>query len=255
MLTKTEAIVLHTLKYGESRLIIDLFTREHGRLSCIVSIPKTNRGKIKKQFFQPLSLLDVECDVRPRIQLQKIRDARMLHSPLTIDNTPDKMAITLFLAEFLYHALRGEQQPDQQLFDYMKNCFLWLDAATDDYANFHLSFLMHLSRFLGFYPNLEEHPYFDLREGSFSDVPPLHGDFLPPDEAARVHDMMRMDYQNMHLFRMNRADRNRCLDVMLSYYRLHLPSFPELKSLSILKELYEPSSGKSSAKVCTSESQ
>ena len=163
----------------------------------------------------------------------------MLHSPLTIENSPDKMAITLFLAEFLYHALRGEQQPDQQLFDYMKHSFLWLDAATDSYANFHLSFLMHLSRFLGFYPNLEVHPYFDLREGSFCDVPPLHGDFLRPDEASRIHDMMRMDYQNMHLFRMNRIDRNRCLDVMLDYYRLHLPSFPELKSLSVLQELFE----------------
>ena len=51
--------------------------------------------------------------------------------------------------------------------------------------------------------------------------------------------MMRMDYQNMHLFRMSRTDRNRCLDVMLTYYRLHLPSFPELKSLPVLKELFD----------------
>lgn len=258
-------------------MIVDLFTRQQGRLSCIVSIPKTSKAKIKKQLFQPLSLIDLECDIRPRVQLQKLRDARLLHTPLTLHLSPAKMAISLFLAEFLYHALRGEQQPDEQLFDYMKHSFLWLDAATDGYANFHLSFLMHLSRFLGFYPNLESgrlgvsssgrlgvsssgrlgvspsgrlddkpqtlnlkpQSFFDLRESCFCEAPPLHADFLHPEEAARIHDMMRMDYQNMHLFRMSRTDRNRCLDVMLTYYRLHLPSFPELKSLPVLKELFD----------------
>ncbi|MCR5242659.1 MAG: DNA repair protein RecO [Prevotella sp.] len=245
MLIKTEAIVLHSLKYGESRMIVDLFTRQQGRLSCIVSIPKTSKAKIKKQLFQPLTLIDVESDIRPRVQLQKLRDARLLHTPLTLHLSPAKMAISLFLAEFLYHALRGEQQPDEQLFDYMKHSFLWLDAAHDGYANFHLSFLMHLSRFLGFYPNLSNqspltpHQFFDLRESCFCEAPPLHADFLHPEEAARIHDMMRMDYQNMHLFRMSRTDRNRCLDVMLTYYRLHLPSFPELKSLPVLKELFD----------------
>ena len=277
MLIKTEAIVLHSLKYGESRMIVDLFTRQQGRLSCIVSIPKTSKAKIKKQLFQPLTLIDVESDIRPRVQLQKLRDARLLHTPLTLHLSPAKMAISLFLAEFLYHALRGEQQPDEQLFDYMKHSFLWLDAAHDGYANFHLSFLMHLSRFLGFYPNLESgrlgvsssgrlgvsssarlgvspsgrlddkpqtlnlkpQSFFDLRESCFCEAPPLHADFLHPEEAARIHDMMRMDYQNMHLFRMSRTDRNRCLDVMLTYYRLHLPSFPELKSLPVLKELFD----------------
>ena len=273
MLIKTEAIVLHSLKYGESRLIVDLFTREHGRLSCIVGIPKTGRAKVKKQFFQPLSLIDVECDVRANVRLQKIRDARMLSPYVSLTYEPAKLSISLFLAEFLYHALRGEQQPDPLLFDYMRNSFLWLDTAAADFANFHLAFLMHLSRFLGFYPNttplsvpprgetaapkasprgdsegwggLKASPrgglegvFFDLREGTFCDAPPLHQDFLRPEEAARIHTMMRMDYQNMHLFRMSHLDRNRCLDIILAYYRLHLPSFPELKSLPVLQELY-----------------
>ena len=72
MLTKTQAIVLHSLKYGESRLIVDMFTRTFGRQSFIVSIPKTTKGKIKKQFFQPLTLLEIETDIRPKLQLQKL---------------------------------------------------------------------------------------------------------------------------------------------------------------------------------------
>ena len=242
MLVKTEAIVLRAIKYGENRLIVDLFTRQAGRLSCIITIPKTSKGRLKKQFFQPLSLLDVECDVRDRVQLQKMRDARLLFPYATLTADPTKIAISLFLAEFLYAAVRGEQQADEPLFDYMKNSLLWFDAATDGIANFHLSFLMHLSRFLGFYPNLvegdEDDTFFDLREGAFCSEPPIHQDFLRADEAARIRTLMRMDYQNMHLFRMNRMERNRCLEVMLNYYRLHLPSFPELKSLAVFQELY-----------------
>ncbi len=243
MLVKTEAVVLHSFKYGENRLIADLFTREHGRLSFIMNIPKTSKGRLKKQLFQPLSLIDVECDLRPNVQLQHLRDARMTDPFSSIPFEPAKLAISLFIAEFLYHALRGEREGNAQLFDYMTNSIRWLDAATTGYANFHLAFLMRLSRFLGFYPLIKEEgarsdTYFDLRAGTFCSEAPLHHDFLAPEEAAHIHTMMRMDFQTMHLFRMNRNERNRCLDIMLTYYQLHLPDFPELKSLPVLQELF-----------------
>ena len=241
MLTKTPAIVLHSLKYGETRLIVDMFTRSHGRLSFIVSLPKSPKGKIKKQFFQPLTLLEIETDVRPRLQLQKLSDVRLLHPFSTIPFEPDKLAISLFVAEFLYYALRGEQQ-NALLFDYVTDSIQWLDGQEGRFANFHLVFLMRLSRFLGFYPNLDDYApgnYFDLRESVFCPLPPVHRDFLQPAEAEIVQLMMRMDYPTMHLYRLSHLDRNRLLEVALTYYRLHLPDFPELKSLSVLQELYQ----------------
>ena len=240
MLTKTSAIVLHALKYGETRLIVDMFTRSHGRLSFIVSLPKSPKGKIKKQFFQPLTLLEIETDVRPRLQLQKLSDVRLLHPFSTIPFESDKLAISLFVAEFLYYALRGEQQ-NALLFDYVSDSIQWLDGQEGRFANFHLVFLMRLSRFLGFYPNLEDYSagdYFDLRESVFLSQPPVHRDFLQPQEAEKVQLMMRMDFATMHLFLMSHNERNRLLEVALAYYRLHLPDFPEMKSIGVLQELY-----------------
>ena len=78
MLTKTDAIVLHAIKYGETRMIIDMYTRNCGRLSFAVQMPKTAKGKLKKQLFQSLTLLSIETDVRPRMQLQKLRNAAIL---------------------------------------------------------------------------------------------------------------------------------------------------------------------------------
>ena len=241
MLTKTQAIVLHSLKYGETRLIVDMFTRSQGRQSFIVSIPKSVKGKIKKQLFQPLTLLEIESDLRPKLQLQKLSDVRLASPFSSIPFDPNKLSISLFIAEFLYYALRSEQH-NEPLFDYIVNSIQWLDAQTDRFANFHLVFLMRLSRFLGFYPNLDHYQtgdYFDLRESIFLSAPPVHRDFLHPQEAEKIQLMMRMDFPTMHLFRMSHQERNRLLEVSLIYYRLHLPDFPELKSVSVLQELYQ----------------
>ena len=241
MLTKTQAIVLHSLKYGETRLIVDMFTRSQGRQSFIVSIPKSVKGKIKKQLFQPLTLLEIEYDLRPKLQLQKLSDVRLASPFSSIPFDPNKLSISLFIAEFLYYALRSEQR-NEPLFDYIVNSIQWLDAQTNRFANFHLVFLMRLSRFLGFYPNLEHYQsgdYFDLRESVFLSTPPVHRDFLYPQEAEKIQLMMRMDFPTMHLFRMSHQERNRLLEVSLIYYRLHLPDFPELKSVSVLQELYQ----------------
>lgn len=240
MLMKSEAIVLHTLKYGESKMIVDMFTKSWGRLSFIVPLPKTSKSRIKKQYFQPMTLLEIECEVRQRMQLQKLSDARLLTPYVSIFLSPEKLAISMFVAEFLYHSLRAEQQ-NEPLFDYIADSVQWLDMAEEGYANFHLTFLMRLSRFLGFYPNLEnyeEQSVFDLRSGCFSVHVPLHRDFLLPNEAKIILQLMRMDFPTMHLFHLSRHDRHRIMDVLLLYYKQHLPDFPDMKSLAVLQQLW-----------------
>ena len=240
MLVKTKAIVLHSFKYGESRMIVDMFTEEVGRLSFIISIPKTSKGRIKKQYFQPMTLLEVECDVRQNVQLQKLKDAHLLTAYTSIPFSPEKLALSLFIAEFLYHALRSEQQ-DKLLFAYVCDSMQWLDTVEVGFANFHLTFLMRMSRFLGFYPNLDDYVdgcVFDLRTATFSLQVPTHRDFLDSHDSQLIHTLMRMDFPTMHLFQFSHHDRNRITEVLLHYYRLHIPQFPELKSLGVLQELW-----------------
>ena len=217
-----------------------MFTREVGRLSFIVPLPKTPKSRMKKQYFQPMTLLEIECDVRQRVQLQKLKDVRLLSAYTSVPFSPEKLALSLFTAEFLYHALRSEQC-NEPLFAYVCDAMRWLDAVETGFANFHLTFLMRLSRFLGFYPNLDDYVdgcVFDLRAATFSLQVPTHRDFLQPDDTQRIHTLMRMDFPTMRLYRLSRHDRNRIVDVLLYYYRLHIPQFPELKSLSVLQELW-----------------
>ena len=237
---KTKAIVLRQVKYGDSSLIVDTFTEQMGRLSFIVRIPKTQKGKLKKQFFQPMTILELTFDHRQRKVLQHLRDARIAIPFVGIPFDAVKMSLSIFLAECLYYCTRDEQE-NSPLYQYIENSIVWLDTAAQAYANFHLVFMMRLSRFIGFYPNLEDYVegcYFDLRNASFTLTAPLHPDFLQPAEAARINTLIRMNYETMRLFRMNHMERNRITELILFYYRLHVPNMPELRSFDVLKELF-----------------
>ena len=240
MMTKTQALVLRAVKYGESGLIVDMLSEAHGRISFMVNIGKTQHSRMKKQLFQPLTMLDLEFDLRPNVRLQRLKDVRVRHPYSSIPFDPYKLSISLFVAEFLLHATRDEQL-NEPLFAYLEHSLQWLDGSIDHFANFHLVFMMRLSRFIGFFPNLEDYQEgccFDLRNGEFTPQAPLHGDFVSPDEAAKIGLLMRMDYETMRLFRMSRAERNRCTELILSYYRLHVPGFPQLRSLAVVQELF-----------------
>lgn len=232
--------MLHTVKYGESKMVVDVFTREVGRLAFVVAVSKSSRGRMKKQYFQSMTLLEMECDVRPNVPYQRLTDVRLLSPYGSLPFVADKLAIALFVGEFLCHALRSEQR-NVTLFDYVKDSLMWLDAAESNYANFHLTFLMHMSRFMGFFPNLEDYAegcIFDLRNGCFSHLVPTHRDYLSAHDARVMMQLMRMDFATMRYFRMSRMERNRITEVVLSYYRIHVPDFPALRSLTVLQELF-----------------
>ena len=238
MLIKTRAIVLRNIKYGEQKIIVDLLTETEGRVSVVTRIPQTQRGKLKKQYFQPMTLLEVDVDIRGRADLQHLRDVRLSHPYSDIPFNPFKLSITLFLAEFVYYSTRIEQQ-NSPLFAYIENSLLWLDACPANYSNFHLVFMIRLTLFLGFFPNIETYHVgscFDLRSGCFSMEIPAHADFIRSDEAEQMINLMRLNYSTMHLFRMTRQQRSRCVDVILAYYRLHVPDFPDMKTLEVLRQ-------------------
>lgn len=240
MLQKTIGIVLHCLKYNDTSNIVDIYTRHAGRASFLVKVPRSRKSAVRPVLFQPLSFVEFEADCRPTSSLRLIKEAKSWYPFRSLPYDPYKSAIGMFLAEFLYRALREEAE-NQPLFAYLEHSIRWLDECDGGYANFHLVFLMRLSRFLGLYPNTEDYSegcFFDMLNACFTPRPPAHSAFLKPAEASRIRVLMRMNYKTMHLFAMSRAERHRCLAVINDYYRLHLPDFPMLKSLDVLKELF-----------------
>ena len=240
MVVNTRGIVLRILKYSDSQNIIEVYTEAQGRVSFLLRIPKSRKSRIKSVLFQPLSLLLLEWNSRPTIQLQKLQNAKPAFLFTGIPYEPKKTAMALFLSEFLCGALREEQKNDA-MFRYIFLSIEWLDRGVASCANFHLVFLLRLSRFLGFYPNLDNYRpgcFFDMQNSSFSAKEPPHPHFVSPQYASRLPILMRMRYETMHKFIFSRDERELLLKITNTYYRLHIPSFPALKSLDVLKEVF-----------------
>ena len=235
---KTRGIVLRTVKYGDQKIIVDLLSREEGRLSCVCKVGTSAKSKFRRQLFQPLTILEFVAERSPRQPLGQLREARLAVPYTSIPFDGAKLSIAFFLAEFLSFATR-DMHTDSTLYDFVEQSLAWLDMSDRGIANFHLMFIMRLSRFLGFFPDTDSYTsgaLFDLREGRFTSVAPFHTDFLKPEDAGRMLTLIRMSPSNLHLFQMSRHDRNRTVDLILHFYRLHIPAFGEMKTLKVLRE-------------------
>ena len=242
MLETTQGIVLHYNRYNDDSAIVDIFTLSRGSVSFLVRDRRQKRGSgLHATLLRPLNIVELVLDFRPSLSLQRIQELHIAQCYTSLPYDPMKETLALFLSEFLHNALRNEMQ-NSDLYHYILYSLLWLDAAREGIANFHIAFLVRLTHYLGFWPNIQRKgrmtlPYFDLRDSIETDTPPLHGFYLKGEEAASLPLMLRMNLRNMHSFRLNRLQRSRILDVLTTYYKLHVPEFRDPRSLAVLREV------------------
>lgn len=240
MLETTQGIVLHYNRYNDDSAIVDVFTLSRGSLSFLVRDRRGHRkGGLHATLLRPLNIVELVFDYRSSASLQRIQELHIAHCYTSLPYDPIKETVALFLSEFLHGTLRNEVQ-NQDLYHYILYSLQWFDATNEGLANFHVAFLIRLTYYLGFWPNIkgrEALPFFDLRDGVGTEIAPPHGLYLKEEEAAILPLMLRMNIRNMHSFRLNRQQRNRILDVLTTYYQLHVPEFRNLRSLGVLREV------------------
>lgn len=241
MQVKTAAIVLKVTKVNDHRRIVDLLSREEGRMSVACSVTPSGRGRLRPALLLPLTVMEVDVERRGQQSVGTLRDLSLLLPSPMAASEPMRLLTASFLADFLRFATREEQQ-NAPLFDYVERALRWFAHTEKPWANFHLVVMMQLTRFIGFYPNLDDwHPgaWFDLRNSSFTAICPSHPDHLKPEEATHIQRMMRMTLENMHFFKLNRQQRMRLAHIIEHYYRLHVPNFPTLEALQVLPQILD----------------
>lgn len=240
MLHKTQGVVLSVSSYSDVYSIVQIFTRDFGRVAYLLPKKGGKRSKTKSSLFFPLSLLALEVEHLPLREIQRLKDAERVVPLYDMCTNVTKTSVVFFLAEFLSKVLR-ETHENELIFDFLRNSIETFEELDRGLANFHLAFLLGLTRFLGIYPNLDNYrknTFFDLLNSEFVSIRPPHNHFLPPAQSAYLKIFSRMNYANMHLYKLSRSDRNTIVENLLVYYRLHVYDFPSLKSLEVLRELF-----------------
>lgn len=230
-------IVLSTLRYKDNDLIIRTISREIGLVSFIhKGALKPRKGGAKAAFYQVLSQNLISTSGKNN-DLKTVRDVTSNYLYTSLHANVYKSSIAMFLSEILTSSIKEEQQ-NISLFEFLKTAFAYLDLS-DRFANFHLFFLVKLTKFLGFYPDFsnESLDSFNLRTGKFELN--LHDNYVVEGESALfMKAFLVSDFESYSSVKMNSKQRNDFITNLLIYYELHLIDFRKPKSLEVLNTLF-----------------
>ena len=238
MQVQTKAIVLASLKYGDSGLIVHCFTLESGMKSYMLrGLLKSKKGKLRPAYFQPLTQLELVASHSNKGALNSIKDASVYHSYTSLYSDFVKQSIVFFISEMLFNVVKEEEQ-NTDLYTFIETSINWVDLH-DKVANFHIVFLMNLTRYLGFYPDdaFADATCFNLTDGVFTNESFL-GPALVGEHLLLFKQVLGTKFDRAHMLSLNVHSRQAILDVLLKYYELHVVNFRRPKSIEVLKNLF-----------------
>jgi len=241
MLSNTRGIVLQKVKFAETAVIVKIYTEAFGLLSFIVRGLKSKRNFAKTAHFQGLSLLDLYTVYKENKNLHHIKEIKVLHPYQDIPTNHVKQSILFFLNEILIKVLR-EETPDKTLFEWLYNSLTWFDLTEKKVVNFHVVFLFHFSKFLGFYPKFSGQSnvrFFDMQEGMFQLNQPDHPNYIKGDFVTEMAAIGKSTFEASGEIKISNSDRRKILDALIQYYQLHIPNMQTVHSVEVLHSILE----------------
>lgn len=242
-LNKTKGIVLRTVKYGETSVIVSVLTELFGLQSYLVNGVRTasKKGAGKAGLFQPVALLDMVVYHNELKHLNRIKEFKWSYIYRNIFSDVPMNAAALFMIELLTKCLKQpESNPD--LFHFAEEVLIRLDESHGAVmANLPLFFALHLPVHFGFRIDdnfSEKNPYLDLQEGVFVAEQPGHPYFLEGTEAAVTSQFLKvMQPDELAEIKLGHDFRRRLLQQLETYYAFHVQDFGTMRTLPVLNEV------------------
>lgn len=220
MLHKTRGIVFRFTKYGESSIIVTIFTELFGIQTYIVNGIRSKNSKGKIALFQPLTLLDLVVYYKENANIKRIKEVKCAHQYQALTTDIRKSIIAIFISEMLNKTVKDETHA-QEIFEFLFHALMLLDHQQNSVENFHLVFLIKLSRFLGF--------------GAHQADEILGARMLNSEEEAILKNLLQADFTE-HIV-MTNVQRRNLLEAILRFYTLHIESLGEIKSVQVLRDI------------------
>lgn len=240
MLQKTRCIILHQIKYSDSGVVVQAYTREFGRQSFMVKGLRSRKTGKHNALFQPMFILDVVLYYRESQSMHMLKEFSVSYSPSDIYSNIKKSCTAVFLGEILSSILKEETR-NYELYDFIEHSLKYFNNSHSGFANFHIAFLIGLCSFLGFEPGPrteKENRYFDMAEGNFVVIPPVHGNYANETVSDILALFFSSTYDSMSSIPLTGTLRNEVLDTIIKYYSIHLPVLKRINSLQVLKEIF-----------------
>lgn len=243
MVHTTKGIVLRTVKYGETSVIVAVYTELFGIQSYLVNGVRTSSKKNpgKAGLFQPSAILDLVVYHNDLKNLQRIKEYKWGFLYQHVLSDVFRNAVALFMVELLQKTIK-QPEANSDLFHFIEDAFVHLDqSAPGVVANFPLFFALHLATLFGFRFEDEykpQTPFLDLQEGIFVEEQPIHPYFLGGQYSFITSQLLKtMQPHELAQIKLNHDTRNTLLHAYETFYKLHIPDFGTLKTLPVLQEV------------------
>ena len=238
---KIEGVVLQSVRYGDTSLIVRVFTRNFGLKSYMVKGAFNRNARNRVALFQNLNLIQyVEAGKPNKSTLGYLKDVQLSAVYQSIPFVMNKSAILMYVGELLSKTIT-EQEQNEELYDFIVRSLQWLDLVEHDYANFPLFFTLELTRHLGFYPKANHRPKFcfDMMEGAFAPDYPLHPYYFDAENATMLAQLLGMGIDEACRVPLRVSQRRNLLDGLIVFMRLHAPVMKDFHSHEVLKSVLE----------------
>tara|TARA_B100000886_G_C20339828_1_gene456149 strand:- start:67 stop:780 length:714 start_codon:yes stop_codon:yes gene_type:complete len=234
MVVSTSAIVISKLKYKDNDLILKLLTRELGVCNFLVRNPAGKKRNKIINYFQPLTILNIEFENRNKSKLNYLKDVEIEYVFKSIHFDIKKSVVVLFISEILNRILNF-QEKDELLFDFISDSFILFDKNKSQ--NFHLFFLIRLTKYFGIFPQTDNNKglYFDLEQGVFSfEKPPKH--YITGVNLDVFKKLLGIKFDRINDINITNNMRRDLIDNIITYYKYHFESFGNLKSIDVIRK-------------------
>ena len=241
MLHHTRGLVLRNVKYSDTSLISKIYTEHFGVQSYMLQGIRSPRSMHKANLLQPMSFLSLVVYHKEGRNLQRVKEftPAFLYNEVPFDVR--KGAVGLFMLEVLTKCLK-EETGDVVLFEFLESSYRQLDDMDEGLGRFHLLFLLALTRFMGFFPSLPDHPdaqLFDLREGMFIADRPTHPDWLDQAQAKPLWQLVKAyELNEPEGLNLSHQTRRVLLGDLLRYYEMHVANFSRVNAHAILETVF-----------------
>jgi DNA repair protein RecO (recombination protein O) len=243
MIYKTKGIVLRTVKYGETSVIVSMYTELFGMQSYIINAVRVSskKGSVKANLFQPVAMLDLVVYHNELKNIQRIKEFRWGYLYKNIFFDVIKNSVALFMVELLQKCVK-QPEANADLFSFAEDAFIKLDESSEKVlANYPLFFSLHLASFFGLRISdnySDACPILDLHEGFFVEEKPSHTYFLEGKYSFATSQLLKtMQPSELAQVKLNKEARRILLHAYQNFFALHIQDFGTLRSLPVLQEL------------------
>ena len=239
-MSNSRALVIKSIKHGETSLIVSCYLEEIGYKSFLVKgLYSSKKSRFSKAHFFPLNIINIHYSSNESKKLGFIKEVKSEVLFNTIHSDIQKSSVIIFLSEILNSVLREELEVNKDLFDFLLNSLIWYDNVREC-NNYHIKFLIELSKYIGFHPNIisENDPYLCLESGTTSKIKPSGGS-INGEDLKLFKKLLGMKFEDLNTISISRESRTRILKKIINYYSLHLQMFKTPKSINVFAEVFK----------------